>query len=390
MEQTTKTNTTAKSDQLSQINEEIKSVLNSINEFSEMDLKQRFNTRDGYIVANIKVYDYLSEEDIKEAIKENNAQELSIQILEEFDENRLNNIYNHVCENEVNYLKEKYEKKCDLTDFYSVFRVYNLCQRYDNKEKAILENNHLEYFIKTYFDEAKKHKTFESYQKAIKKSNEIEFKEFLKRDSIIFDCWQFGRSGGWFSICKKSELEQDYLYYHIGYDAHDLLNEDSNKTFNEIVNNLLNNNESKKQFLKRIKGNLEETETLFNNIESIVNDIEESKKHFKDCLFQQLVHEISELIEESENVSNVSIEIDGDEVKTSKGVSVLLIEFKANLIELMKQIRESKFNDTGYLPIKKKVGSYFVEYAQKLNDDFIIKAGCHKFSLNNILSKIAI
>jgi hypothetical protein len=35
--------------------------------------------------------------------------------------------------------------------------------------------------------------------------------------------------------------------------------------------------------------------------------------------------------------------------------------------------------------IDKKVGNYFVEYATKVENDTIIKAGCHKFSLNNIL-----
>ena len=256
---TTNHNTTK---ELSKINLEIKEVLNSINDYSESEIKNRFNTRDGYIVANIKVYDYLSESDILNTIKDysNITESTKFAILEEFNSERLNNVFYHVCESEVSYLKEKYEGNCDITDFTKVFHVYNLSKRYETKEKAIEENIENDWYIKTYFHKAKKYKTFEAYKKAIQKENIKEFNDFINRNSINFDCWQFGRSGGWFSICKQSELENDWLYYYISYQAHGLLTENDNNTFNEIVNNLLNYNESKKQFLKRIKENLKDIE----------------------------------------------------------------------------------------------------------------------------------
>ena len=389
---TTNHNTTK---ELSKINQEIKEVLNGINDYSESEIKDRFNTRDGYIVANIKVYDYLSESDILNTIKDysNITESTKFAILEEFNSERLNNVFYHVCESEVSYLKEKYEGNCDITNFTKVFHVYDYTKRYETKEKALTENIENEWYIKTYFHKAKKYKTFEAYKKAIQKENEKEFNEFINRNSINFDCWQFGRSGGWFSICKQSELENDWLYYYISYQAHDLLTENDNNTFNEIVNNLLNYNESKKQFLNRIKKDLQDIEFKFKAVETVINDIEESKKYFKDCLINQLDHEINSFLEEyeeTETLSNVTIQIDNNKVLTSLGVTVLLSEFKANLIELMTKIKGAQLEENSILPIKKNVGNYFVEYAKKVKDDFIIKAGCHKFSLNNILNTVSI
>jgi hypothetical protein len=394
------TNHTTKKE-LSKINLEIKKVLNSINDYTESEINDRFNTREGYIIANIKVYDYLSESDILNTIKDYpniiGSNEFAIStkfaILEEFNDERLNNVFHHVCESKVAYLKEKYEGNCDLTNFTKVFHVYNYTKRYETKEKAIEENIENDWYIKTYFDKAKKYKTFEAYKKAIKKENESEFNDFVNRDSINFKCWQFGRSGGWFSICKKEDYEQDWLYYYISYQAHDLLSENDNNTFNEIVNDLLNCNESKKQFLSRLKENLKDIEFKFNAVESVINDIEESKKYFKDCLISQLNHEINSFLEEyeeEETLSNVTIQIDNNKILTSKGVTVLLSEFKANLIELMANIKGAQLEENSILPIKKNVGNYFVEYAKKVNNDFIIKAGCHKFSLNNILNTVSI
>ena len=36
--------------------------------------------------------------------------------------------------------------------------------------------------------------------------------------------------------------------------------------------------------------------------------------------------------------------------------------------------------------INKRVGNYVVERAERVGDDVIIKAGCHKLSYNNIIT----
>lgn len=375
-----------KNQELSKINAEIKSILNSINEYSELDLNNEFDTRDGYIVANIKVYDWLKDDDVLKVIENNQLENYKTEILEEFDDNRLSNIYNHVCETEVSYLKEKYEQNIDISNFKKIFSVYNFAKRFDTLEDVAKENK-IDYYLENYFKIAKRFKTFKNFCNFIKRKNVNEYNEFLKRDSINFDCWQFGRSGGWFSICKVSELENDYLGDYIGCYAWELLNEDNNKDFNEKLNNYcLNYKESKIQFLSRAKANLKEIEAKFNNVKQIIIDIEESKKYFKDSLIHELEHEINEFIAEELKIQkpNVSIIIENDKVKTSLGVSVPTNEFKANLIEVLQELKANK--DVENLPIKRNVGNYFVEYAQKIENDYLIKAGCHKFSLNNILN----
>ena len=376
---------------LSKINEQIKEVLNSINEFSEKDLNQTFDTREGYIVANIKVYDWLDNEDVWAIIQSSSLQANEAQILEEFTDERLSNIYNHVCETEVRYLKDVYEKNMDILDFKKILSIYAYAHKFETLQDVLNENinasTSFKYYLENYFNIAKKHKTYKGYVNYIKKKNLAEFNEFYKRDLINFECWQFGRSGGWFSICKESELKKDYLYNYLGYPAHDLLNECNNDVFNNILNDsLLNYKETKSQFLSRIKQELKEVQSLFNAVEQIIKDIESNKKYFKDSLASQLEYEIQEFCSENLNIenTNVSISLAGEIVKTSLGVTVEAKEFKTNLIEVLKELREN--SELEELPINRKVGNYFVEYARKIEGDYLIKAGCHRFSLNNILS----
>lgn len=372
--------------ELSKINEEIKSVLSSINEFSETEVNQRFDTREKHIVASIKVYEWLDEDHVKQVIKNNNLQAYEADILEEFNENRLNNIHAHVCECEVSYLKEKYENNVDIADFKSIFSVYNYSKRFETLEDAKKENPKNKYYLEKYFNTAKRFKTFKNFQNFIKKKNESEYLEFCKRENINFDCWQFGRSGGWFSICKVSELESDFLGDYVGCYAWQLLNEDNNKDFNEKLNeHCFEHKETKAQFLSRIKNVLKEIQSKFDSVEQIIQDVQDGTKSFSNSLLNQLEHEINEFVNEdlTSQKTNASIVLDGEIIKTSLGVSVQADEFKTNLIEVLKELNQNK--EIERLPINRKVENYFVEYAQKIENDYLIKAGCHKFSLNNIL-----
>lgn len=63
----------------------------------------------------------------------------------------------------------------------------------------------------------------------------------------------------------------------------------------------------------------------------------------------------------------------------------ILEEFKTNLLSLLPDFAALTIENPT-LSIERKVGKYFVERASKVDNDILIKAGCHRFSLNNLLT----
>jgi F0F1-type ATP synthase membrane subunit b/b' len=237
-----------------------------------------------------------------------------------------------------------------------------------------------QYYLNAYWDKAKKFKTFQAFKKHIIDSDTISYNEWLKRAKIDFKCWQFGRSGGWFSICEESDLENDILVDQYGYSFYDeIVNAEDNNEFNIVVKDY---SDDKKQLLKDLRGHLQDYNEKVEAIQSVINDIEDSKKFFKETLLQQLEYEIDDFVGENLKQSNVTIKIEEDKVKTSLGVSVVLGEFKDIFNLLSPQIENLKRKEK--LTIGKRVGNYTVEYAKRKKDDVIIKAGCHRFSFNQI------
>jgi hypothetical protein len=377
---------------ISKINEELFNVLTTIEGLTEGEKSEDFNTREGKICANIKVYDYFDTDDLESVLKDKQLTPYQQNLVtEEFNENRLNSIYNHICETEVHCLKEQYEDSCDLSNWGAIFRVYKKANNKEGNEKAFyIESYKSEnWYIEHYWSIAQQFKTFEEYQKSVIKNDEIGYNEWIKRSYVDkFECWQYGRSGGWFSICDKSEVEfepNDNDFFNLIYDLRQAHNDNDNKAFNEVLNNY--SIDDKKKYIKECEEEIKEYNDKVHAIESIIEDIEGQKKYFKETLLNELEHEVSQFINDEldSNLiqSNCTIQIEQDIVKTSKGVTVLKDEFQSNL-ELLKPLFNSMHvNDI--IRIDKKVGNYFVEYATKVENDTIIKAGCHKFSLNNIL-----
>jgi len=215
------------------------------------------------------------------------------------------------------------------------------------------------------------------------------YKEFVLRSKIDkFECWQYGRSGGWFSVCNESEVDfSDIIYYNYGYWLEDLVNIDNDKEFNAAITE---EGEDKKSLLKRIKDTIKNAEDKIDAIKEIVANIEEGKKYFKESLLSELHYEIDTFIEETntELKSNCTIEVTNDKVKTSLGVSVKLEDFMENLVLYVPQFKAMVEGEE--IKINKQVGNYQVERAKKIEGDIIIKAGCHKFSLSNILENVKI
>ena len=109
---------------LSKVNAQISDLTNRILEIEEYQAKGDFDTREGKICANIRVHEWLDEEDIESIIENDNLQNVKNEILEEFDEERRNNIFNHFCEVEIDMLKEIYESNADLNNPYKAFQLY--------------------------------------------------------------------------------------------------------------------------------------------------------------------------------------------------------------------------------------------------------------------------
>ena len=367
---------------LSKVNETIKYLLDEVNTIEEYEARNDFNTRDGKIVSNIKVYEWIDEDDVKDVIQNENLEQLQESILEEFNSERLINIKHHVSETEISHLKERFEENVDLNNYekqailYGTYKAGNITpeDRFTTKYKYYIES--FEAFKK------RKNNTQKDYLTHLIKQDPQGYKELKRRQLINFECWQYGRSGGWFSICDADELENcESDFFNL---IDDLDNTEDNNEFNEILRDHNYFSEDKRQLIKDIEEFINEWNERKEAIQHYVKEVEESTKYFKSILKEQLSYEIDTFIQEDLNFenSNCKISIEDNKVKTTLGVSVNLEEFKTafnNVIHIFKNLKQGE-----KAPIKKHVGGYFVEYAKKVESDILIKAGCHKFSLNNI------
>lgn len=372
---------------MNKINKQLQNAVNRLIELQDYNVKNDFNTREGKICANIKVYEYVGEYDIKKYIDDNQLQAYETQILDEFDEDRLNSIHEHVCEYETNYLKEKYEQNVDVLNFDKVFQIWHRVHNTENRNKDFYLNLYPQdkFYINEYWSEAKEFTSYKKWCNYVIKKSKSEYTDFSMRSKIDkIECWQYGRSGGWFSICDTDELDfSDIIYYNFGYWLEDLAKIDNNKDFNFRIKE---EGENKKDLLFNINKVIRDAEKKIEAVQYIVNQIENSTKYFKDCLVNELEREIDIFIEDYllPIKANCTIQIQDNLIKTSKGVTVDEQEFITRLNELKPKFKTMENGST--FEIKLKVGKYFVERATKTEDDVIIKAGCHNFSLNNLIS----
>jgi hypothetical protein len=203
-------------------------------ELSDFDINKEFNTRDGYIVANIKVYDYLNDKDLDKLIEKHNLTKYKDVIKKKFDEDIYAKIDDSVRTREIEYLREKYEDLVDIT-------------RKDNPE------------------------------------------EHAKRTCVTIDCYILGRSGGWFSICKTDELE----YITDIYSDYNLIDYDATEKGLKLLKDDFDPIED---YFKEIEDYIHDWEFKVTSVKSIVKDIEDSKKHFKQMLIDELEERLLEYI----------------------------------------------------------------------------------------------
>lgn len=387
---------------LSKVNEKIIDLAQQILDIESYNANDDFNIREGSICANIKVYEWLDEDDVKNIIKSENLQSNEFAILDEFNENRLNNIYNHHCEMEVMYLKERYQDNCDLDDpyhakklyanfFYKDFKAWPVdIKTYRDKDGKITKQTIWTYehkYKEAFKFSMRKNNTPENYLKHLKKKNAWQFSEWDRRALINFEVWQYGRSGGWLSICETSELEgQEFESLDYYTDVSYLEGIHDNNEFNQVLNDELEvYSKDKRNLIFEMETFISEWNQKKEAIEYYINEIEEVKKHFKSGLLERLEEEILTYVHEDLKAqeSNVSIKIEANQIKTTLGVSVDLNAFKIAFRDV-KPLFKTLQTAGQTVAIKRRVGNYFVEYAKKVENDILIKAGCHRFSLNNI------
>lgn len=377
---------------MNKINTQIKEAVSRLIELQDYEARSEFDTREGSICANIKVYEWLGEDDVIAYIDKKYPGADREAILEEFNENRLDSIHNHTCENKVNYLKEKYEDNVDISNFEAIFRVWGKANNTEGRTKEFYLDLQTKdkYYIETYWDKALKFSSFKEFKKHIINGDKWGYNEFVLRAKIDkLECWQYGRSGGWLSVCRESEVDfSDIISYDYGYWLEELASIDNDKEFNASI---IEEGEDKKSLLKRIKNTIKNAEDKIDAIKEIVANIEDGRKYFKESLLRELQYEIDEFVSEAGAIftSNCTIEEVDNKIKTSKGVSVDAKEFRENLALYVPQFKTMAEGEE--IKINKQVGDYQVERAKKIEGgDVIIKAGCHKFSLNNILENIEI
>ncbi len=122
-------------------------------------------------------------------------------------------------------------------------------------------------------------------------------------------------------------------------------------------------------------------------VQHYVDRIEEAVKHFKETLLENLSYEISEYISENSDAANCAITPTGELIKTSLGVTVPALEFRAAFTRLMDELKTHSPGET--VNFRCRVGNYITEYAKINDDDIVVKAGCHRFSIKQVRTALA-
>lgn len=374
---------------ISKANQEIFELLQKANEINEFEPNQDYDTRESYICANIKVYEWLNDDDVKEVVKNLNDDDKEI-VLEEFNENRLNSIYNHVCQNETDYMKD-FIGGCSHTNFNKAKRAFQ--ENLKNECSLSLRFYH-EHFKK----EFSKFKDLPSFIKHLEKTYSEEYKEFYFLQMLDSkNVWQFGRSGGWLSVAKCTDLEnfcEDSV--NMFYELKESYYKDDNNQFNEVLKSFGYNYETLAQTRKRVLSEINSDIASFNeqkeSIEWILGFIEKAKKGFKESLLHQLDFEINEFINDNLSIDNkIDSYLNGDAKSLNSiesfedGIIKTNLGAKVTIEQAIKAIQDIK---EGKTVLGQKVGLFTIEKVVIRDNKTFVKIGCHVFNLEDIEKQI--
>lgn len=322
--------------------DKISSIITKVEEYNEYLNDNRYSDRSTrYLSFNVKAYDYIDKNDLEE-LDEFKAlsQENKELVREEFDEERIEGVYNHVFEDKREWFRD------DAISGGSYNGIFKHMNAIDISFMG-RQGGHL----------------------CLGEVSEWEM-ELCETSLNYYPFYNWSRDHGmiWetpedINECIK-ELK-DYFEVTTQKEVYQLLKADVLKEFEPFISDIDKNME---QFLK-----LEE-------------DIKEYKKNFKDDLLYNLTDEVQQFIENNfsyeyailaaeqgdYSLLNSILKIEGDKIITNLNAVVSL---KA-AIKTIKQIENGKDVKSG------KVSAYTINVVDRREKDTYVKIGCHLFSLS--------
>ncbi len=354
------------------------------------------DTRSGYVCFNIKNHEFLSEDDLMTVLLDIGIDKPMIEdIGNEFNNERLWNIWHHTAEHEISWFREWIDG-CAYNSYGYIYEKYVK----PIQEDGSLSNQEKDEKIKEVWSQ------WENDSKCLDLLSKFDSK----------DVWQFGRSGGWLSLFKRSEInahEENVLYTQ---DIASLIDDNyglTNKKLIDIIDDEIGINElTMTELYSTI---CSESDGLFEFVEAV----KFVEQHIKDCLqgfhsqcLEILREEVVQYVDQEGiiiNVKNISVDkewISGvkkhtnsllalvrydknkDVIETSKGLSFssdkFIKEFK-NIGGFITEGVDIKFNN------HKIFDKFYLSRIKCVNDDYLIKAGCHNMlysNINNIYEEI--
>lgn len=316
-----------------------------------------FDTRDKYLVANIKTYTWLDEDDILTICKTRGLSEYrTTQVRNEFY-TRLEGTFDHCAENEVNNFREILgSKSVCYTNYYKLAREYSqylngTLETYTNYKGEPYAHWNLKQFQKF----QSRNYTYEKYLNYLKRKHKTEMKEYEIASMFDpHDVYTFGRSGGWLSFA-PSDFFEDSDAELIAHDPYD-------------------NWDTSKEKISILRPAIQELKKKIEAANWILNYIKGCKEGFKDYLISELDYEIGEYL--SEEFTEDTIQATEETIKTSRGVTVGLQEAKTLLPIILKRIEAGEPVNDLSIGVFKVVRTYVQD-----NENFV-QIGCHNISLD--------
>jgi uncharacterized protein YciU (UPF0263 family) len=366
--------------------------------------------RNGNVVGNGRVYKRLDIDDVFKKCAEKNLSPREIVLVRsEFDENRLNNVWDHCCEMESDYYVD-WRAGCAHTDYVKQANLYARYLRYQEEEctECYLEetaypggkNNPPKYRSRLKYH----HKEFQDYQakgwtrkelwnhfqkKHKQEIKEREYLEFLGTNPR--DIW-----GGKYpviaevgTIALHTDSEVEDLVYFIEQAEGEL----TNKAFYGILcgrEQRYTNFNSVKEVLEQINYWTERFDFAQKAVEFVNEYIKSVTSDWKNVLLGQLDHEIEEFLSDNFSIEeriregvakfDTLVKIDGNYAVTNQNAHAPVDEIKSIITDYR----------NGQRVDGRKVGHYTINQIFKIEDEDYFKIGCHLFRLKDVEQKLAV
>lgn len=382
--------------------------VNKVDEYAGWynDLKKR----EGYIVGDGRIYEWLEDKDVENRCKELNLSPRQIvAVKEEFDDDRLNGIWNHVCDSESEYYVE-WLGGCAHNDYRNRANLYNRYLSYQDPncnscylEVSIRDRNDV--LLRTYSkiefykEEFKKFYlagyTFEQYRDKLFKENEQEIKEldYLKllnpRDSN-------NRWGGKYPVITEEEtacLHEDHEIGDLSYIIEEASKCNTNKEFFDTIKEggyYCGSFDSVKEILEKIDEFIDDMNDMQEAINFVNDHIDSVVKGFKEALLNRLEYEIDTFLQDELSIEervkegltkiNTIKSLTDTELTTDLGAKVLISEAR--------QIIEDYKNNIDV--VGRFVGSFKINKVFTIEDKTYFKIGCHIFDFNQTVEKLSV